>query len=243
MQSRWREAVEVNKNLIENFPQDGDAYNRLGKAHMELGEFALSEEAYKKAVELDPFNNIAKKNLSRLPHIAKATAEKQGEAKKADPNYFIEETGKSRMFNLYRPAPPVVLARAIAGDAVNLRVEGSSLVVEDSRGEYLGMVEPRYGHRLVQLINGGNQYGGAVVSSSGESVQIIIREVSQDPSQVGNVSFPGRRFEEVSAYTSDRVFKDSAEYAGEWGAGEFTSEGEGSEAGEESPESEEKGEV
>ena len=36
MQGRWREAVAANKSLIESFPNDVDAYNRLGRAYMEL---------------------------------------------------------------------------------------------------------------------------------------------------------------------------------------------------------------
>jgi tetratricopeptide (TPR) repeat protein len=227
IQGRWREAVEVNKNIVENFPQDTDAYNRLGKAYLELGDYAQAEEAYKRAVELDSFNVIAKKNLSRLPYFSKAAADSHGEMSKAEPQHFIEETGKSRMFNLYRPAPGETLARIVAGDTVNLKVDGSTLVIEDSRGTYLGMVEPRYGHRLVQLINGGNRYSAAVVGSSSGAVSVIIREVYQSPAQVGLLAFPGRRYEEVATYASDKVFKDSTEYGGGWGgAGEYALEGE-----------------
>lgn len=45
MQGRWREAVAVNKSLIESFSRDVDAYNRLGKAHMEMGEYPQAREA------------------------------------------------------------------------------------------------------------------------------------------------------------------------------------------------------
>ena len=40
MQGRWQEAVAANKYIIEDFPTDVDAYNRLGRACMELGEYA-----------------------------------------------------------------------------------------------------------------------------------------------------------------------------------------------------------
>ena len=52
MQGRWREAVAVNKSLIESFPSDVDAYNRLGRAYMELGEYSQAREAYQQALEL-----------------------------------------------------------------------------------------------------------------------------------------------------------------------------------------------
>ena len=61
MQSRWEEAAEMNKNIIEAFPMDVDAYNQLGRALMELGRFADAKEAYGKALELQPNNAIARK--------------------------------------------------------------------------------------------------------------------------------------------------------------------------------------
>lgn len=67
---RWEEAVAVNKDIIERFPADVSAYNRLGKASLELGEYAQAEEAYAKALEIDPLNTIAVKNLQRLRNQA-----------------------------------------------------------------------------------------------------------------------------------------------------------------------------
>jgi hypothetical protein len=230
IQGRWQEAVEVNKHLIENYPQDPEAYNRLGKAYMELGEYTQAEEAYQRAVELDPYNIIAKKNLSRLSYLIKSEAESQEAIQKADPYYFMEETGKSRVFTLQRPAPVETLAKTVAGNIVYLRVNGSTLVVEDDGGTYLGIIEPRYGQRLVQLMMGGNRYSAAVVSSSGDAIAVIVREVYKDPAQVGIPSFPGRGYEEVAASSSDRVFKDSSEYGGVWhGGGDISFGGESEE--------------
>src|SRR4030043_1367372 len=72
MQSRWQEAITVNQSIIDLFPTDIDAYNRLGRAYTELGEFAKAKEAYSKALELDPSNTIASKNLSRLSLLQEA---------------------------------------------------------------------------------------------------------------------------------------------------------------------------
>ena len=36
MQGRWREAVAANKSLLESFPNDVDAHNRLGRAYMDI---------------------------------------------------------------------------------------------------------------------------------------------------------------------------------------------------------------
>ena len=62
----------VNQNLVGSFPDDVSAYNRLGRAHMELGEFTRAWEAYSRAIELDPYNSIARKNLDRLSRLQEA---------------------------------------------------------------------------------------------------------------------------------------------------------------------------
>src|SRR6478672_667077 len=70
MQNRWAEAADVNRKIIELYPNDADAYNRLGKALLEMGRYRDALGTYKKAIELDPNNMIAKKNVERLAHLA-----------------------------------------------------------------------------------------------------------------------------------------------------------------------------
>jgi len=211
MQGRWREAVAANQEIIESFPNDVDAYNRLGKAYIELGEYSLAKEAYTKAVELDPYNIIAQKNLRRLSYLGEAVVSSEG-SDKAKPEHFIEETGKAGVVNLYHLAPQKVLAKIVAGDKVHLRVSDLSLAVENSRGEYLGVVEPKHAQRLIKLIEGGNQYAAAIVSSAEDRVTVIIREVYQDPSQAGQLSFPPKGGEGLHPYLSDKVLRRGLEY-------------------------------
>ena len=212
MQGRWREAVAANKNLIESFPNDVDAYNRLGRAYMELGEYSGAREAYNRATELDPYNTIAKKNLHRLSQLGEGGAGSEDAFHRVEPQHFIEETGKAGVVNLYRLAPRETLAKMVAGDRVYLRLDGSSLIVQDGRGECLGRVEPKYGQRLIKLMKGGNKYTATVISSTEERVTIIIREVYQDPSQAGQLSFPSKGLEGVRHYVGDRILRRKLEY-------------------------------
>jgi tetratricopeptide (TPR) repeat protein len=205
MEGRWREAVAANKNLIENFPSDVDAHNRLGRAYMELGEYSLAREAYDKACQLDPYNIIAKRNLQRLSHLGDAVVTLGDRFQKVVPQQFIEEVGKAGVVNLYRLAPPEILAKTVAGSTVNLRIDGPNLVAENNYGEYLGQVESKHGQRLIKLIEGGNQYSAAIVSSTEEAVNVIIKEVYQAPSQAGRLSFPPKGMEAVRTYVSDRI--------------------------------------
>jgi len=210
MQGRWREAVAANEDIIASFPGDVDAYNRLGRAYIELGEYALAKEAYSRAMELDPYNIIAQKNLQRLSYLGEG-AGVADDSDQVDPQHFIEETGKTGVVALYRLAPLAVLAKMGAGDRVYLKVDGAGLNVENGRGEYVGQAEPKHGQRLIKLMEGGNRYSAAIVSVNEEKVTVIIREIYQDPSQAGQLSFPPKGTEGLRPYLSDKMLRRELE--------------------------------
>ena len=99
MSNRWEEAAQANRSILTLFPNDADAHNRLGKALMELGRYPDAKKSYKKALELDPTNQIARKNLERMQTLAKAGGG-TAEASQIDPTLFIEEMGKSAVTTL-----------------------------------------------------------------------------------------------------------------------------------------------
>lgn len=206
MEGRWREAVEANKEIIESMAGDVDAYNRLGRAYMELGSFAQAREAYQQALALDPYNTIAEKNLRRLSHLGEGVVTVSANFGRFEPKNFIEETGKAGIVVLQNLAPPEVLARVIAGDRVNLRSDSANLTIESVHGEYIGQVEPRHRLRLVKLMESGNRYTANIISSSDRSVTVIIREVFQHPSRSGQLSFPTRA-DDMKIYGGDRMIR------------------------------------
>jgi len=212
MEGRWREAIALNKEIIESFPDDVEAHNRLGKAHMELGEYSEAKDAYKRAMELDPYNGVAMKNLRRLSYLGELVSGTKGDSDKAGPEHFIEEVGKAGVVNLYRLGPPETLARMVTGDRVYLKIDGPNLIVENGGGEYLGQVEPKHGQRLTRLMGGGNKYTAAIVSSLEDKMTVIIREVYQHPNQAGRLSFPARGVEGLRTYGSDRILRRELEH-------------------------------
>jgi tetratricopeptide (TPR) repeat protein len=216
MQARWQEAVEINKEIIGNFPEDVDSYNRLGRAYMELGQYNLSREAYQKTVELDPYNAIANRNIRRLKDM-KEMGKTEIETDKVEPQLFIEEIGKAGVVVLEELAKKEKRASTVAGDKAVLKIDGSYLVVENSRGEYLGRVEPKHAPRLIRLMLGGNKYSAAVVKSTAEGMTIMVHETFQHPLQVGKLSFPPKGSEEFRAYGSDKLTKIEGEEEDESG--------------------------
>jgi tetratricopeptide (TPR) repeat protein len=226
MQSRWDEAAAANRAIIEIFPTDVDALNRLGKALTEMGRYAEARDAYSQALAIDSNNTIAKKNLARLAHLKEPEAALVGAREKVDPHLFIEETGKTGVATLQEPAPKETLASVTAGDQVYLKVDGRGLVVVNARGEYLGKVEPKMALRLVNLMAGGNEYAAAIMSLGDSTAKVIIKETYQHPSQAGRLSFPSKAIEGFRPYIRESVLKyeleeeeeglEEGEYGAEW---------------------------
>jgi len=199
LQGRWEEAEAVNRDMIKRFPTDVEAYNRLGRALTELGDFDRAKKAYFKALKLAPENAIAKKNLARLTSLSESMATlssnpheastQRTQARRVALDLFITEMGKAGVVKLHNVASGNILAKMGFGDQVHLEARGQHLIVASEDGEYLGEVEPKQGLRLIKLMQGGNRYDAAILHVEEDKVQVIIKEVYQHPSQVGRPSF------------------------------------------------------
>ncbi len=205
MQSRWDEAIAANKAIIAVFPDEAEAFNRLGKALSEVGKIKEARESYQRALEIEPTNMIARRNLDRLQTM-KAKAEPD-RAQQVDTSLFIEEMGKSGV-TILRPSNMKTLMTLSAGDEVALKPVGSRITVETMAGDYISDIEPKLALRLSRLVKGGNTYAAAVASLQAESIRVIIKETFQHPTQVGKLSFPaGKAGEVVRAYTRDSLIR------------------------------------
>ncbi|MBF8266809.1 MAG: Tetratricopeptide repeat-containing protein [Dehalococcoidia bacterium] len=191
LESRWEEAVAVNSAILEEFPKDMEACNRLGKALSELGRYKEAGEAFRQALAISRANVIARKNLKRLAHLEGETAlPKHGS--KVPPQLFIEEGGKTTRVSLANLSPGRAHLRMAPGDAVKLRIAGNGIAVESLQKRYLGEIEPRLASRLSRLIRRGNTYDAVVIAVDERSLVVMIRETYQHPSQEGVVSFPSK---------------------------------------------------
>lgn len=210
MQSRWEEAIQANRAIIAVFPEEADAHNRLGKALTETGKIKEARESYQRALELEPTNSIARKNLDRLA-VMKGKTEPD-KAQQVDTSLFIEEMGKTGV-TVLRPQNLKLLATLSAGDEVTMSPVGSRLTIETAGGEYIGDVEPKLAMRLSKLIAGGNKYAAAVASLTEDSVRVIMKETFQDPSQVGRLSFPaGKAGDVVRPYIRESMVRADGDY-------------------------------
>jgi tetratricopeptide (TPR) repeat protein len=204
--NQWEDAVVTNKNILNLFSTDTEAYNRLGKAYSELGQYTEARQAYSQTLKYNPNNTIAKKNLDRLALLREEPVQTLAGADRIDPRLFIEETGKTGVTELIDVAQTNALAKVGVGDKVQLHVSGHTIYVRNSAGEDIGKIEPRLANRLISFMEGGNRYAAAILSM--EPVRLIIREEYQHPSMFGKVSFPSTGSgDTIRAYIKDSMLR------------------------------------
>ena len=208
MANQWQQAIEVNRQLTELLPEEPDSWNRIGKALSELGQYAEARDAYQEALNRDANNAIAQKQIKRLTLLAEAAPAGEPKAAKVDPRLLIEETGKTGIFELVKPAGAKVLARMAPGDKVELTPNGNDIVVADHTGTKLGLLPPKIAVRLIELMKGGNEYIAGVTNVGERNLRVLIREMRQSPEMDGRVSFPkSGPLPEMRAYTKDRALR------------------------------------
>ena len=161
LNSQWAEAVAANQSILDEFPDDVEACNRLGKALAELGRNKGAVAAFHRAQEISPGNTIAKKNLERLALLDDESPKRTPRAASA-PKVFIEESGKTVVTSLHDVASHKVLLTLAPGHKVILKSADDDVTVCDQDGAYLGRLEPRLTTRLLRLTKAGNRYEAGV---------------------------------------------------------------------------------
>src|SRR5258708_31424295 len=99
--SQWEEAVITNRNILNLFPSEPDAYNRLGKAYSELGQYAEARQAYTQTLKYNPDNTIARKNLERLAQLQEEPVQIHTGAERIEPHPRIQQPRHTRPPDLH----------------------------------------------------------------------------------------------------------------------------------------------
>ena len=218
LESRWEEAVGVNRTQLDKHGPDEDAFNRLGKALLELGSYQEALDAYNQTLQLNPLNVIAQKNSRKLAAILAADERLGGATAAIDVDLFTEDPGKSALTVLTPPVGGVTVTVA-PGDAVELEPRGGTLNARTIRGIDLGDVDTKIGRRILPLMRTGNRYSAAVARVEEKRIEIMIREVFQAPENSRKTSFPiarGKAREEFRPYAKESLLAArGADYSAE----------------------------
>ena len=127
-ESNWNAAAAINQEIIEDFPWDLEAYNRLGKACMEIGDKNKASNAFKCALVISENSVIAKKNLARLDKTNNDPNKRSANSNTSNKNY-IEESAKTVITKLLNVPRQLDTSNLLSGDTVQLVLSSKGIKV------------------------------------------------------------------------------------------------------------------
>jgi tetratricopeptide (TPR) repeat protein len=237
LESRWQDAVAINRALVERHGGVEETFNRIGKALTELGEHQAALDAYSQALQINPENVIAEKNVRKLRLLLESRQRIAGAKGAIDVDLFAEEPGKSALTVLNPPKSGVVIVVA-PGEVVELHLQDGGLQAQTTAAVVLGDVDSKIARRLVPLISTGNRYTAVVARVEESQIEIIIREAFQSTENARKSSFPvsRQRREEFRPYAKESLLAQRG--VGEGASADREDDEEAADAGEPGEEAE-----
>lgn len=96
LNSNWKEAIKLNKQLLKLGHKTVGVYNRLGKALSETEKWDNAIKAFEKALKIDPLNSVAKRGLDNAKMDRKAGSSAQNLHKET----LLKDLSTSRIIEL-----------------------------------------------------------------------------------------------------------------------------------------------
>lgn len=189
LQANWKEAIKTNLQILKQDPEDIDSLNRLAKAYFEDGEINKAKSTSKKALVIDPENNIAKNCLAKFQ-----TGKTKGDQKNLDSINFIEEPGRTKVTTLINLGSEKIYAALDTGDEVCLVTHAHKVSVTTKSNKYIGKLADDISARLRLLIKSNYKFQVLIKSVNKKSVKVFIKSDS--------ISFPLDKSESLSEFSS-----------------------------------------
>jgi len=201
----WKSATSLNKELLDENPDDIDALNRLAYAFTVLGKIREAKTTYKKVLKIDILNQIATRNIKKLTDLGPKQIAKSLASVKGVNSTFLEETGKTKIISLVNTSQPKVIALLTSGQPLTIAIKRSKIFVQNQNNQYLGVLPDDIGKRLIKLIKGGNTYEACVKSATEHNVCVFIKETKRVSKYKNQPSFPQSQETELGLSKSNKA--------------------------------------
>lgn len=190
LEGKWKEAIQINLEILKTDPKNIDALNRLGRAFQETGQKTAASNCYLKVIKLDKFNSIATRNLL-LVKTAKATRNTDAPSHpQTSLSMFLEEPGVTKTVCLTRLGDPKAISGLHPGDVIQIISRQHSVCAISSRGVYVGRLPDDISSRLRSRLASGNKYAAWIRTIDSKSVKVFLREIFRSPKYQNTPSFP-----------------------------------------------------
>ncbi len=182
LNQQWQQAAEINQEILAEIPDSIESNNRLARAYQEMGQIENARGAYQRVLELDPYNTIAQKNVSKLEQGSSS-----GSSTIVNKELFLEEPGKTRSVSIHKPNQKKLTAHS-SGEELSLKPKKDMLSLVAANGDVVGYVDSVLSSHLIKLIQLGNEYTAYLLNTS-DNPQAFLRETKQSAAGSKFISF------------------------------------------------------
>ncbi len=175
LKANWKEAVELNSQILGKDPKNIDAKIRLGRAYIQTADFLRAKKMFKEVLQIDPINTVAQKNY-------KLASEKKIEKKRfspIDPKSLLKEPGTTLEVQLVIEARRLGADDFMPGENLLLKIEKRSAVVlrqKKDEKELLGYILT---DDVVKKLNNARDLGAQLsvsfVGGKDKNVKILVK--------------------------------------------------------------------
>lgn len=149
LKSNWEKAIEINTQILDQYPNNLDTKIRLGRAYIQTKKFTKAKKIFKAVLTVDPINSIAKKNLE----LAKGGKIEKTNGNGLKTKALLKEPGTTQEIRLDRLANRTTADKLDPGEELILKIKKKSIDVYRSiKGKkvLIGTIENDY---VVKRVN------------------------------------------------------------------------------------------
>lgn len=208
LKSKWEEAIKINKQIIDDEPENTDALNRLARAFYEIGKIKDAKSTSEKVIKIESSNKIAEKALEKYKRSL-ATSDKKtnkvspiGNNQNFNVSDFIEDFRTTKHTTLLNLCSDEIISTLDSGDEVLLSAHSHKVTVTTLNHKYLGKLPDDLSAKLRVLTKKGYKYKVLIKSAENKCVKIIIKEIKRGKGYENVQSFPYESSESLSEFSS-----------------------------------------
>lgn len=191
IQTKWEEAIEINKKILKLDKKNVDAHLRIAFALLQSNKITLAKKYYKTALKLQPGNHSITENLERIKILeSKKSKTPKDKSINLDPNLFLETPGKTRSIVLVNPGQKNILAQLTIGQHVFLMPKKRKIEARTQNKEYIGSLPDDISKRLTIFIKAGSEFTVYIKEANLNRVVVFVREEGKGKKVMKYTSFP-----------------------------------------------------
>lgn len=181
IEGNFDDAIALNLSVLKELPEDIDTLMQLAHAYWQTGNVKSAKLYYKKTLDIDPNNVLARKRTNLLKTVAnnKSINMSRKKGRIVPITDLIEEPGKTKTVRLSYIGKPEHLSLLTIGEEVFLSIRKRKIEVRDLSGNFIGYLPDDISKRLIELMQHDCAYKAFIFSIEKNEVKAFVQEVKK----------------------------------------------------------------